>query len=283
MMKYIDLHIHSTVSDGSFTPTQIVERAARYELVAIAITDHDAVAAIDEAMPAAQKLGIEYIPGIEISTAWCEGRMHILGYFIDHHSPAIRALLDKLQQSRRDRIYQICRRLEELGYPVDPQEVFEIAGGANSVGRPHIAIAMERHGYVPNLQAAFDRYLAYGKPAYVPRWAPTPQEAIDTIHKSGGLASIAHCAVTEGCMENLDKIIAMGIDAIEVYYPFFKPHQEQLLKKIAEDHNLAITGGSDCHGIVRGEPLLGIFKVPYRVLESLKEKYASIKKQEVQI
>ncbi|MCD6531676.1 PHP domain-containing protein [bacterium] len=283
MMKYIDLHIHSTVSDGSFTPTQIVERAARYELSAIAVTDHDAVAAIDEAMPLAQKLGIEYIPGIEISTAWCEGRMHILGYFIDHHSPAIRALLDKLQQSRRDRIYQICRRLEELGYPVDPEEVFEIAGGANSVGRPHIAIAMERHSYVPNLQAAFDRYLAYGKPAYVPRWAPTPQEAIDTIHKSGGLASIAHCAVTEGCMENLDKIIAMGIDAIEVYYPFHKPHQEQLLKKIAEDHNLAITGGSDCHGTVRGEPLLGIFKVPYRVLESLKEKYASIKKQEVQI
>ncbi len=271
MKKYVDLHIHSTVSDGSFTPEQIVERAVRYELSAIAITDHDAVAAIDQALPVAEQMGIEYVPGIEISTAWCEGRMHILGYYIDHHSGAIRGLLDKLQQARRDRIYKVCEKLSELGFPVDPEEVFDIAGGANSVGRPHIAIAMVRHNYVPNLQSAFDKYLAYGKPAYVPRWAPTPQEAIDIIHQAGGIASIAHCPVTEGCMENLPKIIAMGIDAIEVYYPFHQPHQIEHLKKIARDHGLAITGGSDCHGTVRGEPLLGIYKVPYEVLESMKE------------
>ena len=271
MKRYIDLHTHSTVSDGSWTPTQIVHRAKRYGLSVIAITDHDAVGAIDEESSAAQKVGIDFIPGIEISTAWCNGRMHILGYFIDHRSPAILELLKKLQDSRRDRVLKICERLKELGMNVPPDLVFEIAGNASSVGRPHIATAMIKLGFIPSLQTAFDKYLAYGKPAYIPRYAPTPQEAIETIHSAGGIASIAHCGVTEGCIDNLPELPRMGIDAIEVYYPFHKPHQIEYLKKFARDNNLAISGGSDCHGTVRGEPLLGIYKVPYEVYESLVE------------
>ncbi|RKZ35167.1 hypothetical protein DRQ33_00325 [bacterium] len=280
MKKYVDLHTHSTVSDGSLTPVQIVQRAKKYDLSAISITDHDAIDGTDDALAEAQTLNIDFVPGIEISTAWCQGRMHILGYFIDHKAQSIEQLLKRLQQARKDRVFKICARLKDMGMEVPPELVFKIAGGANSVGRPHIANAMVKLGFIPRLQTAFDKYLAYGKSAYIPRWAPTPQEAIDTIHRAGGIASIAHCAVTEGCMDNIFDVISMGIDAVEVYYPFHKPHQIELLKKIARDHNLAISGGSDCHGIVRGEPLLGIYKVPICVYESLlecKSKFSSAK------
>ncbi len=273
MKRYVDLHIHSSYSDGSWTPAEIVDRAARYELAAISITDHDAVGGIAEGMAAAQKAGIDFVPGIEISTAWLHGRMHILGYFIDPDAPAVRSLLDRLQESRRGRIYRVCAKLKELGKPVDPALVFELAGDAASVGRPHIARAMVKLGFVPTVQDAFDLYLAYGKPAYVPRWAPEPKEAIEIIHRAGGVAVIAHCPVTEGCMERIDDIRSLGIDGVEVYYPQHKPHQVEWLKEYARKHNLVITGGSDCHGLTRGEPLLGIYKVPYEVYEGLLQYY----------
>ncbi|MCD6595914.1 PHP domain-containing protein [bacterium] len=271
MKKYIDLHTHSTVSDGSWTPTRIVDRAKKYGLSVIAITDHDAVDGIDEEAEAARKVGIDYIPGIEISTAWCHGRMHILGYFIDNHSQSIEELLKKLQDSRKDRVFKICERLKALGMDVPPDLVFEIAGNAHSVGRPHIATAMIKLGFISNLQTAFNKYLSYGKSAYVTRWAPTPKDAIDIIHNAGGIASIAHCGVTEGCIDNMPKLLPLGLDSVEVYYPFHKPHQIEYLKKFAKDNNLAVSGGSDCHGTVRGEPLLGIYKVPYEVYEILSE------------
>ncbi len=273
MKKYVDLHTHSTHSDGSWTPTEIVQRAKKYELSAIAITDHDTVSGIPEGMAEAAKNGIDYVPGIEISTHWCEGRMHILGYFIDYTSSAIAELMKKIQEARKARVFDTCARLKEIDIDLPTELVFEIAHSADSIGRPHIANAMVKLGYVPTLQAAFNKYLAFGRPGYVMRWAPSPEDAIDIIHKTGGIAVLAHCAVTEGCMKHIDKIRAMGIDGVEVFYPSHKPHQIEFLKKFAKDNNLVVTGGSDCHGTVRGEPLLGIYKVPFSVYENLCECY----------
>lgn len=273
MKRYVDLHIHSTHSDGSWTPSEIVARAARYELAVISITDHDAVSGNQEAKEEAEKYGIEFIPGIEISTKWCEGRLHILGYFIDYGSSEIIAFLRALQDERRKRIFRMCKRLAEINMPVDPELVFQIAGNTESPGRPHIANAMVKLGYVPTLQSAFDRYLAYGKPAYVSRWSPEPKDAIEVIHKIGGIAVLAHCPVTEGCMKQFDKVLKLGIDGVEVYYPTHKPDETKHLKAVAKRYGLAITGGSDCHGMTRGEPLLGIYKVPYEVYENLVKFY----------
>ncbi len=277
MKRYIDLHIHSTNSDGSWTPAEIVKRAVKYELAAIAITDHDTVSGIPEALESIQNTGIDFVPGIEISTKWCHGRMHILGYFIDHNSSYLAELSKKMKQAREERITRTCDKLAAIGKPVSPELVFEMAKNSSSIGRPHIANAMVKMGYVPTLQRAFDLYLSYGKPGYVPRWSPEPKEAIDIIHGAGGIAVVAHCGVTEGCMEQLDKVIALGIDGVEVYYPSHKPHQIEKLIAIAKEHNLAITGGSDCHGMTRGEPLLGIYKVPYKIYENLVKFYKNKK------
>jgi len=276
MKKYVDLHIHSTHSDGSWTPEMIVERAVKYELCAISLTDHDTASGNSEAMEFSKKLRIDFIPGIEISTKWCQGRMHILGYFIDYSSQAIVNLMKELQESRRQRVYKTCEKLTELGKPIDPAMVFEIAKNSKSVGRPHIANAMVKLGYVPTLQTAFDLYISHNRPAYVPRWAPEPQEAVKTIHSAGGLAVVAHCPVTEGCMKVIDQTPALGIDGIEVFYPPHKPHEIAKLKEFAKIHNLVITGGSDCHGLTRGEPLLGIYKVSCEVYEGLIARHNTI-------
>ena len=273
MKKYVDLHIHSLCSDGSYTPAQIIKRAKSYELSAIAITDHDTVACVAEGEKLAHEAGIEFIRGIEISTSSCNGRMHILGYFVDIESKKLGELIKRMQLARVERIKKICAKLTELEKPVDPELVLSMAKDVDSIGRPHIALAMIKLGHVSSVHEAFERYLGIGKPAYVPRWAPTPREAIDTIHQAHGLAVIAHCGVTQGCMESIDEIINEGIDGIEAFYPFHNEITTKKLIEIARKHDLAITGGSDCHGTVRGEPLLGVFKVPYWVYEDLVKRH----------
>lgn len=170
----------------------------------------------------------------------------------------------------------MCEKLSELGMPVSPEQVFKIANKSDSVGRPHIALAMKQKKYVSSVQEAFDKYISHGLPAYVPRWSPEPEEAIKIIHNAGGMAVIAHCAAAEGCMERLIEILKFKLDGIEVYYPGHSQKNISLLKKMAQDNNLAITGGSDCHGTNKGEPLLGTFRVDYECLESLKSKRAKI-------
>ncbi len=273
MKKYVDLHIHSNCCDGSFSPEEIVERAVRYNLSVISITDHDTVSCIEYASKLADSSDLIFIPGMEVSTKCCNGSMHILAYYIDIYSQTIHDLSKKMIVSRRKRIIDVCQRLSELSKPVNPEFVFELSKKANSYGRPHIAKAMVKLGYVPSVHAAFTRYLGYGKPAYVPRWSPEPKEAIDVIHSAGGLAVIAHCGVTKGCFDLLDSLVQWGIDGIEVYYPGHHPKVIEKLLHYAQSNSLAITGGSDCHGFVRGEPLLGIYKVPFVIYENLKAHY----------
>lgn len=271
-MKYCDLHIHSRASDGTFTPSQIVERAKNFYMSGIAITDHDSIASVEEAADLTAKYGIDFAPGLEISTHYLDGRMHILGYFIDIHNPELTTLIDKQNEARRGRVVETCKKLTEMGFPTEYEDITKIAGNA-SIGRPHIAEHLVNIGAVRNLLEAFARYLASGKPAYINKWAPSPKEAIDVIHTAGGLAIAAHPGVTEGMMDKLDELIGWGIDGFEAYYPRHSHEDQEEIIALARKNDLVVTGGSDCHGLRRGDPLLGVFKVRYELMEKLRERW----------
>jgi len=271
-MKYCDLHIHSNASDGTFTPEEIAHRASVHGLSAIAITDHDTVANIHKGQEAALRYGVEYVPGTEFSTSDLDGRLHMLGYYFDLQDPKLPVFLDKIGNSRKMRVETICSKLTNLGITCTMADIEKIAGKA-SLGRPHIAEYLINVGIVYNIREAFERYLSFGKPAYVEKWAPTPEEIIDFIHSLNGLAVLAHAGVTTGAMEKIPELIDMGIDGIEAYYPRHKHKDQQKLIEYARANGLAITGGSDCHGVRRGDPLLGVFKVRYRLVEGLRRKW----------
>ncbi|MCK5832939.1 PHP domain-containing protein [bacterium] len=271
-MKYCDLHIHSNASDGTFTPEEIVERAWNYGLSGIAISDHDTVAAIDKTRSLCLKKGIEFIPAIEISSSALDGRMHILGYYIDNKNQALLDLTNRMADSRYHRIETMCQKLNEGGIRCDFNEVLRIAAGA-SIGRPHLAEHMVNKGIVKNVYEAFRYYLAEGGKAYLPKLSPSPEEAINIIHNAGGLAIAAHPGVTGGMIKKLPELVSMGINGFEAYYPGHNHQITSTILNLARSNDLVVSGGSDCHGYRRGTPLMGIFKVNYRVFSLLKDRY----------
>lgn len=275
-MKYCDLHIHSVASDGTFTPEQIVERARIFGLSAIAIADHDSIDSVAQARSCAREFGIDFIDAVELSTSTLEGRLHILGYFIDPFYPPLVELLKKLFISRRVRIEEMCKNLTALGFQSTIEEIEKISNGA-AIGRPHLAEHLINIRAVRDIHEAFEKYLSWGRPAYVKKWAPLPAESIAIIHDAGGLAVVAHPGVTPHMMERLPELIEMGADGIEAYYPRHTQEDQQKAIEIAKKHNLLITGGSDCHGTRRGEPLLGIFKVRYELFEKLRDRWSERK------
>ncbi len=266
--------MHSNASDGTFTPEQIIERAKNYRISGIAITDHDTVAAVKTGQFLAEKNGIDFVPALEVSTSCLNGRMHILGYFIDPDNEELLSMTVEMALSRLKRIEKMCEKLNEIGVRCDFDEVKRIAG-LGSIGRPHLAEHMVNNGYVRNMREAFRVYLADGGKVYVTRYSPTPKEAIDIIHRAGGLAVLAHPGVTTGAMDFFPELVKRGIDGIESYYPGHDQIKTQRALDYAKKYNLVPTGGSDCHGFRRGNPLLGIFKVKFSILTNLRERWES--------
>jgi predicted metal-dependent phosphoesterase TrpH len=257
-----DLHAHSTRSDGLLSPTQLVAAAHRTGLRALALTDHDAVGGVEEATLAAAELGLELIPGVELSIRDVEPATgsvadhHVLGLFVDPAAPALLAFLERLQEQRRDVARETLARLAELGLPVDPARVAAFAAGA-TVTRPHIARAMVEAGHVPDERSAFARYLGNGKPAAVERATPPPAEAIAVVRAAGGIASLAHPVFpSDGDTElrlravpgTLDRLRAVGLLAVETRYPDATPAISEQLAGWAAERGLLTTSGSDYHG-----------------------------------
>jgi len=269
-MKYCDLHIHSTASDGTYTPTEIAHKAFIKGLSGIAITDHDTTSSIEEGAAACEKYGLDYIPALEISTSDLGGRMHILGYFIDKDNPSLGDLSQRMVESRDNRLTEMCARLTELGYPTKKEDIYRISNGA-PIGRPHIAEHLVNIGAVINIWEAFDRFLASGKSAYIPRWAPKPEKAISVIHEAGGLAVAAHPGVTTGMLDKIPELVKLGIDGIEVFYPRHSHENQMRALSYCKKYKLAITGGSDCHGMRRGNPMIGVYKIRYSYMVKLRE------------
>lgn len=245
---HADLHTHSTASDGTLTPAELVRQASRRGLTILALTDHDTTAGLAEAMSIGAEIGLHVIPGIEFSTDVTSGEVHILGYGIDPDSSALQATLEDYRRSRVERVDLMLARLRELGVDLPEGSVFTLAGDA-SLGRPHIARAMIAAGYVSSVTEAFDRYLAQGRPAYIDRERqPTPVEAIQVILAAGGLPVHAHPYSSGEFPLSLPALIDAGLVGIEVYYGEYSPRQRAQLAQIAVDHDLLATGGSDYHG-----------------------------------
>jgi len=259
----IDLHCHSTASDGTFSPTQVVKLAADRGLSALSLTDHDTIAGIDEAAAAAQAAGIDFLPGIEISAEFPHpATLHLLGYGIDPKSAKLRNLTDTLLAGRDNRNPKIIARLQELNVSITMDEVEQQAGG-NVIGRPHIAAILMRKGYVSSIKQAFDKYLAPGGLAYFDKERLSPPLAIDMIRQSGGIAVLAHPsqlrtqndAQLETILKNL---IDLGLQGIEVIH---SDHDQAWVTKciaLARRYNLLQTGGSDFHGTNKKDIDLGL-------------------------
>jgi len=277
------------------TPAQLVERAKHLGLKAVALTDHDTVAGLGLFQTAGQARDLETIPGVEISTDYPTGTMHLLGLLIDSQNQGFRAFLKQLADGRQVRNPQIVERLKQLGLAITMEEVEAEAGVSNagiegvglsekSIGRPHIAAVLIRKGYAESKQAAFDKYLAKGRPAYVPRFLASAEESINQIHSASGLAILAHPPyIMAKDDEELERIVGelkrKGLDGIEVYFSTHTREQTALCERLAREFGLVVTGGSDFHGdlgrggtrVELGSGVNDKLCVSYELVEKLKE------------
>lgn len=278
IMNYVDLHTHSTASDGSYAPAEVVRLAKEGGLKALALTDHDTIDGLPEAIAAGKALGVEVIPGIEISARFPGGSMHILGYCIDYHNGLLDERLSVLKKARADRNPQIIAKLNALGLKITMDQVARISGGGQ-IGRPHIARALLEAGYVHDIQEAFDRYLRNGAPGHVHKFRFPQEEAIAMIREARGIPVLAHPFTLDlgsafALRNLLQDLKAMGLAGIEVYYAEHTPEQEALYLKLARELGLLITGGSDFHGQNKPEVALGTIpgqaKLTYHLVDALK-------------
>ena len=244
-----DLHTHTTASDGALSPKQLIDKAVKLELLGIAITDHDTVSGIQEALDYQLqcRCQMEVIPAIEMNTENADYEVHILGYFIDHHNSNLCTRLEELKESRLKRAIDMIKKLRAMGYNITFEQVRQIAGN-DLIARPHIAQALVHNNCVFSIKEAFDKLIGRGRPAYVPRYKFLPQEAIKLIKSAGGIAVLAHPGLI-GSQLIIDEIIAAGIEGIEVYYPEHSPQQTDKYINLTYRHNLLVTGGSDYHGL----------------------------------
>jgi len=266
----VDLHIHTTASDGKLSPAEIVKKAAGLGLETIAISDHDTVNGIIPALTAAHvypKLTV--IPAVELSTDVPSGEIHVLGYYIDYTNQEFEADLTRMRNSRLERAHKIIEKLQNLGIKIDYSRVQEIAGDG-TLGRPHIAQAMLEKGYIQEFKEAFNKYIGHGGPAYVERDKLTPTEAVQLIINTGGLPVLAH-PLTSGNVETMIiELKAAGLVGMEVYYAAYSFEEVSPLLGLAYKHGLIATGGTDYHGIENNsETIMGGVDVPVKAVEQL--------------
>lgn len=277
-MKTIDLHVHSCCSDGTLSPEELVDLAARTGLTAFALTDHDTTAGIDRALRAAEDIHMEVIPGIEFSTRWQRRDVHILGYFMDYHAPFFQERLREFNGARTDRNEKMCARVREYtGFPMYLEQLRSRWPDA-VITRAHMATWLTEQGYVKTRNIAFDKYLGDHAPCFVPKAETAPADAIELIQKAGGVPVLAHpllYALSRKQLQALtEELKDSGLKGIEAIYSMNKGSDEAFVRSLAKKYGLLITGGSDFHGANKPNISLGTglasLAVPYDLLESLK-------------
>jgi predicted metal-dependent phosphoesterase TrpH len=270
---FTDLHLHTTYSDGTYSPEELAAAAKRCRLVAVALTDHDTVEGCARMRAACHASGIEFIPATEL-TAEIKGiELHMLGYFLDVENPKLLREMERFQAGRQERIREIVARLQKLHVPLDEDEVFALAN-CKSPGRPHVARALIQRKVCASLDEAFERFLKKNRPGWVPKQKISAPDALEMIHQAGGLAVLAHPGLARS-EEAIPALIDAGIDGIECFHSRHSPSASEYYVGLAEQHNLVVTGGSDCHGMNKGKPLIGSIKLPYDYVRRLKERLAA--------
>ncbi len=272
----IDLHVHSTASDGTYTPAELIDLAIQKNLIALAITDHDTVDGLSEGMRYAEKKGFDLIPGIEFSIEYTGGSFHLLGLFVDHENSELVRVSQKLKRLRFERIERIIEDLRSHGVDISTSDLDVLAG--SSLGRPHVARALVSKGYGIDINDIFRKFLVKGKPGYVKKEKISLDEAIRVVKQSGGITSIAHpislnCGSFYDFDEMIGQIAERGVDGIEVYSSMHTRKEVKEFRCIAARYKLLETGGSDFHGDKESE--LGMYDddepIPLQVLETLRE------------
>lgn len=267
----IDLHTHTTASDGQDTPAELVHFASQQGVSILGVTDHDTVDAITELQAEAGKSGITLVPGVELSTTVDFAEVHVLGYFVDISDPEFTGALDALAKNRLDRIVRIIEKVQKLGYPIDGDAIIADAE-YGSVGRPHVARALIDIGAVQTVGEAFDRFLKAGRPGYVPRDPFSPEDAVQLLVRNRAIPVLAHPFSTRDIEGTVKRLVPEGLKGLETYYAEYSPEQHQYIRGIADEWNLIPTGGSDYHGVgFREGRVLGSAPVPDEVAERLFE------------
>jgi len=268
--KYVDLHIHTIHSDGSSTVEEVLDAASRKGLAAIAITDHDCLDAYPAAMELGARMGIEVIPGLELSSEIQGTDLHILGYYVDINNPTLNRKLKEMKEARYIRARKIVENLNRQGIDLRFETVLSIAG-IGAIGRPHIASALLKEELVYSFREAFEKYLGYGLPAYVEKYKMHPEQVFDLVKEAGGVPVLAHPGVT-GIDNRIDEFVRSGVMGIEAYHTEHSPDNQQNYIKIARRNGLAITGGSDFHSSSHNKSEIGTPRVPYSAVKSLRDR-----------
>lgn len=254
----LDLHIHTTASDGSLTPTQVVQLARKKGFSLIAVTDHDTMGGVAEALEAGKKYNVDVVPGVEISSG-VTLEVHMLGYGMSPDHPVMKAMMEDMRAARVERMERIIENLQKMGVPITVEEVEAVAGGA--IGRPHIAQVLIAHGLVPDVRTAFREYIGVGAKAYVERRKMTSEQVIANIRDAGGVPVLAHgglLRISEVELNQwIDSMAKKGLMGLECYHNAHTPQMERLLRAAAERNGLLVTGGSDFHGASRPDVEMG--------------------------
>jgi predicted metal-dependent phosphoesterase TrpH len=274
-MKFADLHLHTMFSDGTFTPEELVLRAQNVGLACIALTDHDSVEGCERATVACDNVKMEFISGTELTAEHDDTEVHVLGYFLDTKNKVLLDRIKKFQAVRQQRIHEMCAALNKLGIPLKAESVFALAN-CKSPGRPHVARALVKEKLISNLDEAFERYLKKGRPAWVPKTKMSALEGVELIHQAGGLAVMAHPGLNR-TDDIIPDLVDAGLDGIECFHTKHSTVMSERYLEIAEKYDLLVTGGSDCHGFSKKQPLIGGVKLPYEHVEKMKAKVAELK------
>lgn len=276
-MEFIDLHTHSNCSDGSMSPTELVAHAAKRGLKAIALSDHDTVAGVDEALAAGERYGVEVVPAIEFSVQ-SDTETHILGFYIDHKGALIKEALENINSVRWQRTVNTCNKLRDLGFDVTLEEAMAIAP-SGIIGRAHFARILAEKGYTQSVKEGFEKYLANGRPAYDGTQYLTAEAAVKLINELGGVSFVAHPHLIRlddaTLREFLIKLKGYGLCGIEGYYNEYTPEMESYFQNLASELGLEISGGTDFHAKMKPHIEIGIgqnnMQIPYSILQRIKD------------
>ena len=265
---FADLHLHSRFSDGTYAPEELVLLGKRHGLAALALTDHDTMEGCAAMAAASKSAGMEFISGIELTAEHNEYELHVLGYAIDPENAKLLTAITKFQGVRQNRIREMVTRLNQNRIPLRAEEVFELAN-CRAPGRPHVARALVKGGHCGSFDEAFERFLKKNRPAWVPKFKMSVARAIELIHQAGGVAALAHPGLNR-TDDVIPELVEAGLDGLECFHTKHSASATQRYLKMAKDYRLLVTGGSDCHGLSKGKPLIGTVKLPYEYVEKLK-------------